>query len=66
MTQQSRGEDTGVVDGENIAWPQKSRQIADRAVAHGAGRPVEREQAGLAARRRGLRNQVVGERKVEI
>jgi hypothetical protein len=66
MTQQSRGEDTGVVDGENVPWPQKPRQVADRTVAYGAGRPVEREQAGLTARRRGLGNQVVGERKVEI
>jgi hypothetical protein len=66
MTQQSRGEDTGVVDGENIAWPQKSRQIGDRAVAYGAGRLVEREQTGLTARHRGLGNQVVRERKVEI
>jgi hypothetical protein len=66
MTHQSRGEDTSVVDGENVAWPQKSRQVANQAVAHGAGRPVEREQAGLTARRRGLGNQVLGERKVEI
>ena len=66
MTQQAGGEDTGVVDDENVAWPKKPRQVGDRAVRDGAGRPIEREQAGLTAGGRGLGNQVVGQRKVEV
>ena len=66
MTQQAGGEDAGVVDDEQIAGPQQRRQIGDRPVRHGAGGPIERHQTRLAAWQRGLGDEVVGQREVEV
>jgi hypothetical protein len=66
MTQQASGEHTRIVDGEEIARPEKAWQVGDRAVRDGATRPIEHQQTGLTAWNRGLGDQVVGQREVEV
>jgi hypothetical protein len=66
MTQQARGKDARIVDDEGIAGSQTRREIGNRAMFERPSAAIERQQAGLTARRRRLGDQVLWQREVEV
>jgi len=64
-TEQARGEDSGVVDDDEVAGAQPIRQRGDPRVRDDAGFPVEMKQTGPAA----LRGRLLGDElrwKIEV
>jgi len=66
MAEQTRGEHARVVDGEEITGAEDRREIRDGRMTDRAGPAVEDEQPRCAARRRILRDQLVGKLEIEI
>ena len=64
--QQPRRKHARVVDHQQVAAPKKAREIANPRVRHRATAAIQHEQPRLAARRGGLRDQLVRKMKVEV
>ena len=66
MAEQSGGEHARIIQHQEISRRQQRWQVAYAHVAHRAARPLEGEQARLAARRSRLRDQFGRQVEIEI